>query len=341
MGVLDSYIQVGIESAWGTEKTTDMKKVPVKGYGVVPELQTFNSEMQAGAAGVSAIFNGAVLNDGSFGSELTYNGLDWLYYLLFGTKAVAGNGTTVSYTKTFSPNTSIPSATIQKSLGNVPSGKVYTDLGVKCNVMEVAFDAAAGIGQITAELTSKQEKGTSGGDNPSATGLTTITPIPIQLAAEATIWNPGIASGTTPDTRFCVLSGRIRYDRRLPPGPVCLGSVTPRERRPNKPMLVTAQLRVLFDSGDLYELFKLKGANTAFRMKWVGAATGLADAAAYTTDFLITRSRLKKALPALDTSADDVIADILIEGYGTGGSGVTAEPANITTINLESGAYLA
>lgn len=341
MGVLDSYIQLGIESAWGTERTTGLKKVPVKGYGVVPELQTFASEMQAGAAGVTAIFNGAVLNDGSFGAELTYNALDWLYYLLLGTKNVAGNGTTVSYTKIFSPATTTPSATIQKSLGNIPTGKVYTDLGVKCNVMEVAFDAAAGIGQITAELTSKQEKGTSGGDTASSSGLTTITPIPIQLAAEATIWNPGISTGTTPDTRFCVLSGRIRYDRRLPPGPICLGSVTPRERRPNKPILVTANLRVLFDSGDLYELFKAKGANTAFRMKWVGAVTGLADAASYTTDFLITRSRLKKAMPALDTGADDVIADIVLEGYGNAGADATAEPCNITTVNLESGAYLA
>jgi hypothetical protein len=336
VGVLDSYIQLGIESAWGTERTTGLKVIPCKGLALVPELETFESEMQTGAAGLAALFNGAVLNDGQFTSELTYNGLDWLWYMIMGTKTVTGDGSTTAYTKSFTPGTTLPSATIQKSLGNIPAGKVFTDLGVKANVVEIAFDAAAGIGQITADLKSKKEKGTTGGDTASSSGLTTITPIPIQLAAEATIWNPAAAS----DTGFCVLSGKIRIDRRMNRGITCLGSVTPREAKPTKPMLVTADLRVLFDSAAIYELFKAFADRTTFRMKWVGAATGIGTDF-YLTDFKINRSRITKALPPLETGTDEVIANVSIKGFGSGGSAMTSEPCAIQTVNLESGAYLA
>lgn len=336
MGVLDSYAQVGIEPAWGTEKTSNMKKFPLKNYGVIPKLDFFKSDMQVGAAGAPALYNGAVINDGSFAAELTYNGLDWFWYMLLGAKSVSGDGALTAYTKIFTPATTQPSATIQKSLGNIPAGKVYTDLGVKVKSAELAFDAAAGIGQVTGELTSKKEKGTSGGDTATSSGLTTITAVPTQLAAEATIWNPAAAS----DTGFCVLGGRIRWDRQLPKGPVCLGSATPREGKANKTMIVSATLRVLFDSDAIYELFKAYGDRTTFRLKWVGPATGIGTDF-YLNDFRINRCRIIQALPPIDTGADDVIADVTVEGFGTGGTAGASEPCSITTVNLESGAYLA
>lgn len=340
MGVLDSYIQLGIESAWGTERSNNFAKTPVKDYDVIPELETFLSEMQVGAAGAPAVYNGAVINDGSYVGELTYNSCDWLYYGVLGQMAQTGNGTTTAYQRIFSPGTSIPSWTIQKCLGNVPSAKVFTDLGVKVKAVELAADFAAGIGVVSAELTSKKEKGTAGGDTPTATGLVTISPVPVQLAGEATIWNPG-----QHDTNYCVLGMRLRIDRRLGRGPVCAGSVTPKEPQLSKTLEVTATFRVLWDSHLLYEAFKATTTDiTNARIKWVGPTTGIGSDF-NTVDIKLNRARMTKALAPIRGGADYVEAEVVLKGFGIADGDTTAEtgdePLSITTINANAGTHLA
>ena len=319
---LESYIAFRKESVYGTAVATDMHKIPVLTWDVNPQYDIYRSGMITGAAGASAPAFGVMRVAGRMTMEGGYSNIDHALLGVLGSGSnTAGTG---PYTNRYVPAASQPSFTVDASYGDVPTTKVVRFEGVKFSNMEMAFDAAQGFMNVSCDLLAETVNHTTTTGTTAGTYATVVAhnPIQVQPASQLTALDIGVGS----NEEYCVRAGTIRIDRALSANRICLGVDTIKEPVATAPMSVTGTFNVEWQSLALAGLNAVtaKTVHTDVAMTWTDATYSIA---------IVMPKVVYTAISTPIQQGDALVSTITWEAYGTGGSGATSEPINVTMIS--------
>lgn len=328
-------LRVKIEATPGAAPASGFFVLPVTKFRMIPRLgnRTRSAVLGSSYASDNVAFRSPILCEGEVEFEGDYNGLDHWFYLMLGAKATTGDGVADPRTNTYTPSATPPTAHIEYIAGNIPASKAFAYQNVVVPELSISFDAN---GKITgrARLVAEKERSVAGaGITPTSSGLVTPTGVPIQTNLQSTIYNAGVGT----DTAYCIGRGTFNFKRELAEPRACLGSAFYKAPSFKSPLSVDYELEAEWEDKELYAAFVAGTVLTGIRTRWVG---GTLLSAAYALDIRVTQSDLDECGPP--EWKDNGVLKQLLKGtaYGNGGSGTTAQPANIQTVNLINGAVL-
>ncbi len=316
---LESFLQMKKETTWGTPVPATVR-TPMLSWDVQPSYDTYESQMVTGAAGAAAPVWGVKRVAGRATFEAGYGGQDQWWYGALGTVA-AVSGAADPWVVRFTPSATIPSFSCEVGYGDVPTGKVFIFSGIKVNTLDFSFDVSQGFAQMAVDIIGENEESTTTTGSTVTSATTTVTHEPIQINSQITTGN----IGTGAYSAYCIRSGNIKVERFLTANRICLGSSTVKEPVPTKPMKVSGTFNVEFIDRVAYEAFVAHTVNTSTQFKWTGTGSNV-----HTLDIVMPKLVYTSALPPIQ-QGDVLVAPINWIAYGTGGSGATSEPINVTT----------
>jgi hypothetical protein len=314
---LDSSVMLQKESAWGTPVTSGMTKIPVLVWDVNPAFDIRRSQQVTGAAGASAPTWGVKRVTGSMTLEGGYGAMDHVLYGVLGAgAAVSGAG---PYVNRYTPAASMPSFTAHVSYGNLPTSKVIQFEGLKFNSVDLSFDAAQGFLGVACDLIGEDSDSNNlVGVTPGTIAATVVHyPINVTSAASVTTLDIGVGSSEA----YCVRSGNIKIDRQLSSNRICLGVDTIKEPVPTSPMAVTGTFNIEWADLAAFDAFTDHTVQTTTQFKWTDAT--------YDIDIIFPKL-VYSAISTPIQQGDSLVSAVSWEAYGTSGTGVTAEPVNVT-----------
>lgn len=328
----ESSVRVKMEATPGTAPTTGFHLIPFTKVTMIPKLgNRIVSKVIGANRFVPAAFRSPIKMEGSLATEGGFNSLDWLWYLMLGTKATTGGGAD-PYTNTYSPGATPPTAHIEYIAGDIPTGKCYRYQNVVCSDLKVAIDFN-GLIDIQATLPAEKEDSASGGDTPTSAGLVTVSHVPINPGPQATVWNVGVGS----DTTYCVTKVAFNLRRPLAPDIACAGSTFYRAPSFASPLEGDYEFDVLWQDEAAYRAFVAGTVLTSIKFKIVGGALLTGN---YTLEIRANKSDLDEAGPPETIDNGHLFQKLKGTLYGTGGSAMTSEGLAIQTINAIDGAVL-
>lgn len=148
-----SFIQIGPkETTFGTY-LAPTRRLEIINWNIAPTIGSIMDPSLSGNPSRRGIYQGGLLYRGNFSVRLNYEGLEELFRAVFGTYSMTtANGNVKDHN--FLEGSTLNSYSIEVSVGDVPSGKVFRLLGAKITNMTVRGSAGSGNeGMLTADFT--------------------------------------------------------------------------------------------------------------------------------------------------------------------------------------------
>lgn len=192
------YIQIGLESVWGTGVAAT-RKLGIVSESFSPEIALISSQTMDGEVTVPDAYVVREMARGTIVFELNYEGqllvFDWLFGTgTFGTKGGVTTGAGPTYTHTFNPGVTLNSYTIEV-FKDIPSGKCHKLVGAKVSGWRIRGEAGAGDGAILKLEVDVVAKSITSNATPTA-ALSITTRIPA-LYHQATTVDEGTADSAS------------------------------------------------------------------------------------------------------------------------------------------------
>ena len=143
-----AFIQLGKEGSWGNAATLNIDNRINSVALAQTQERNRKANLSVPASGMlGEVFDGFTLVEGSIEMPLYYQGQGLIFELAFGTITTTGSG--APYTHTFTPNITLPSATIGVQRGSGLSNQYEKFIG--CKISSLSISAEAG-GEMTASI---------------------------------------------------------------------------------------------------------------------------------------------------------------------------------------------